>query len=170
MRKKTTFKKSIEIKEEKSNVWLKLADFGNVCHGHPSVTKSFITSEQKEGIGATRHCDFNMMNASAEERVTIWNEGKNITIEVVELKKMPGILTMQMDLSIESKGQNTILTATMTYSMKNVMFDIMNSIMMKKMNSKLLNGILAGHKLYIEKNIIVDDKTALDFSPIVSLN
>jgi hypothetical protein len=170
MGKITTIKREIEINQSKDKVWKALADFGKICHGHPAVSKSFITSTQKEGVGATRHCDFTMMGASAEEKVTEWNEGKNIKIEVLELKKMPGIKTMALDLAIRNKGEKTILTSTMAYSMKNGFFDVMNSLMMKKMNAKLLDGIMAGHKLYIETGTIVNDKTKLDLSQVTKFN
>jgi hypothetical protein len=170
MGKITTIKREIEINQSKDKVWKALADFGNICHGHPAVSKSFITSKQKQGLGATRHCDFTMMGASAEEKVTEWNEGKNIKIEVLELKKMPGIKTMVLDLAIRNQGEKTILTSTMAYSMKNGLFDIINSLMMKKMNAKLLDGIMAGHKLYIETGTIVNDKTKLDLSQVTKFN
>jgi hypothetical protein len=170
MGKTTTIKREIEINQSTDNVWKALADFGNICHGHPAVSKSFITSTQKEGVGATRHCDFTMMGASAEEKVTEWNVGKNIKIEVQELKKMPGIKTMVLDLAIKSQGGKTIMTSTMAYSMKNGFFDVMNSLMMKKMNAKLMDGIMAGHKLYIETGTIVNDKTKLDLSQVNKLN
>jgi hypothetical protein len=170
MGKATIIKREIEINQSKDKVWKALADFGNICHGHPAVSKSFITSTQKEGVGATRHCDFTMMGASAEELVTEWNEGKNIKIEVQELKKMPGIKTMELDLAIRNQGEKTILTSTMVYSMKNGFFNVMNSVMMKKMNAKLLDGIMAGHKLYIETGTIVNDKTKLDLSKVTKFN
>jgi len=170
MRPITKFRRSIEINVPKEKVWKALADFGNICHGHPAVDKSRVTSQQKEGVGATRHCDFNMMGASAEERIVEWNDGKNIKIEVYELKKMPGIKTTSMDLHIQEKNSNTLLTATMEYTMKNSFFDIMNSMMMKSMNSKLLDGILAGHKKYIETGEIVTGKTKLDLSQIIEAN
>lgn len=170
MGKSTIIKREIEINQTKDKVWKALADFGNICHGHPAVSKSFVTSTQKEGVGATRHCDFTMMGASAEEKVTEWNEGKNIKIEVLELKKMPGIKTMILDLAIRNQGEKTILTSTMTYSMKNGLFDIMNSLMMKKMNAKLMDGIMAGHKLYIETGTIVNDKTKLNLSQVTKFN
>lgn len=162
----TIIKRAIEINQTKDKVWIALADFGNICHGHPAVSKSFVTSAQKEGVGATRHCDFTMMGASAEELVTEWNEGKNIKIQVQELKKMPGIKTMELDLAIKNQGGNTMLTGTMAYAMKNGFFNVMNSLMMKKMNAKLLDGIMAGHKLYIETGTIVNDKTKLDLSQV----
>ncbi len=170
MQNKTTIKREIEINQPKEKVWQALADFGKICHGHPDVSKSFITSEQKEGVGATRHCDFTMMGASAEERVSEWNEGKNIKIEVYQLNKMPGIDTMALDLAISERGNKTILHSTMTYSMKNAFFDLMNSLMMKNMNARLLDGIMAGHKLYIETGTIVNEKTKLDLSQVVKIN
>jgi carbon monoxide dehydrogenase subunit G len=170
MRKLTIIKREIEINQTKDKVWKALADFGNICHGHPAVSKSFITSIQKEGVGATRHCDFTMMGASAEEKVTEWNEGKNIKIEVQELEKMPGIKTMTLDLAIRNQGEKTILTSTMAYSMKNGFFDMMNGLMMKKMNTKLLDGIMAGHKLYIETGTIVNEKTKLDLSQVTKFD
>ena len=42
--------------------------------------------------------------------------------------------------------------------------------MMKKMNAKLLNGIMAGHKLYIETGTIVNAKTKLDLSQVSTIN
>lgn len=170
MSKTTIIKREIEINQSKEKVWKALADFGNICHGHPSVSKSFITSEQKEGVGATRHCDFTMMGASAEEKVTEWNEGKNIAIEVYKLNKMPGIKTLVLNLAIEEKGGYTILSSTMTYTMKNGFFDFMNKVMMKKMNAELLNGIMAGHKLYIETGTIVNEKTQLDLEKVKIIN
>lgn len=170
MGKITTIKREIEINQSKDKVWKALADFGNICHGHPAVSKSFITSTQKEGVGTTRHCDFAMMGASAEEKAVEWNDGKNIKIEVEELKKMPGIKTLTMDLSIRNHGEKTMLSSTMEYTMKNSFFDLMNNLMMKNMNAKLLDGIMAGHKLYIETGTIVNEKTKLDISPVIKLN
>lgn len=166
MSKTTSIKREIEINESPDKVWSVLADFGNVCHGHPSVSSSYITSEQTEGVGATRHCDFTMMGASAEERITEWNEGKNIKIEVEDLKKMPGIKTMALDLEVVPDGENAKLIGEMNYTMKNGFFDFMNSLMMKNMNAKILDGIMAGHKKYIETGEIVDNKTKLDLSQV----
>lgn len=162
--------REIQINLSSQAVWDKLADFGNICHGHPAVSKSFVTSEQKTGVGATRHCDFTMMGASAEERVIEWVEGKTITIEVYELNKMPGIDKLSLTLSVAPAGESSVLRGTMTYTMKNVLFDIMNILVMKRMNSQLLDGIMAGHKKYMETGEIVNEKTALDLSQVLRVD
>jgi len=51
--------------------------------------------------------------------------------------------------------------------MKNVLFDIMNALMMKRMNSQLLDGIMAGHKKYMETGEIVNEKPPLDLTQVL---
>jgi len=169
MSRHTTFKRAIEVNVTPDKAWKTLADFGNICHGHPAVEKSRVTSTQREGVGATRHCDFTMMGASAEERAVEWNDGRNVKIEVYELKKMPGIDTMSLDLALEPKGNGTLLTATMQYTMKNAFFDGVNAVVMRKMNSQLLNGIVAGHKKYMETGEIVNKQTTLELDKVLEL-
>lgn len=166
----TTIKREITIQLPKEKVWALLADFGNVCHGHPKVSKSFITSSNTQGLGATRHCDFTMMGASAEEKIVAWNEGNSMKIEVYELKKMPGIKELSLDLSIKESGKDTILRGELNYSMKNAFFDFMNNLMMKKMNAELIDGIMAGHKKYFETGEIVTEKTKLELNKVVKIS
>ena len=165
----TTIKRKIEINASKEETWKAIANFGDICHGSPGVLKSHVTSQQKKGVGATRHCDFAMMGATAEERITEWKEGESLKIEVYELKKMPGIKTMQAEFQVKDNGAGkSILTATLEYSMKNGFFDIMNTLMMKSMNTKNWNGVLAGHKKYIETGEIVTQKTTLELDKVIA--
>jgi hypothetical protein len=167
MKNTTTIKRKIKIQKSKDEVWKAIADFGNICHGHPNVKTSFVTSDKKHGIGATRHCDFTMMKATAEERAIEWNDGQNIKIEIYELKNMPGIDKAYLDLRLNFVSENeTELSGIFEYSMKNKLFETLNSLAMKRSNGKLINGIMAGHKKYIETGVIVNDKTPLDLSQV----
>jgi len=166
----TTISREIEINTSKEEVWKAIAKFGDICHASPGVLKSHVTSEQQEGVGATRHCDFAMNGATAEERVIQWKEGESLTIEVYDLKKMPGIDKMKAKFSVRTKNNKTILRADLIYSMKNVLFDVMNSMMVKKMNTKLWNSVLAGHKKYIETGERVVKETVLEINKVINLN
>ncbi|MCP3928998.1 MAG: SRPBCC family protein [Bacteroidetes bacterium] len=167
----TIIKRKISINRSKDEVWKALADFGKICHGHPAVKTSHVTSEKKQGLGATRHCDFTMMNATAEERVVEWNEGSNIKMEVYKFENMPGIDTAILDLKIEALNEDkTMLTGIFKYTMKNILFDAINAIAMKRANAKLINGIMAGHKKYIETGEIVTDKTHLDLKKVIKIS
>jgi hypothetical protein len=75
---------------------------------------------------------------------------------------MPGIDTMALDLAITKNDNKTFFYRIMPYSMKNGFFDLMHSLLMNNINGKLLDGIMAGHKLYIEKGTIVNGKTKLN--------
>lgn len=169
MHQTTQIIREIPIHLPPEQVWAKLADFGNICHGHPGVKKSFVTSAQKSGVGATRHCDFTMMGASAEERVVEWTEGQSLTIEVYELRKMPGIDQLSLQLSIQPYTRGSMLRGHMVYTMKNVFFDVFNTLLMKTMNANLLDGIMAGHKKYMETGEIVNENTRLDLHQVLKV-
>ncbi|MFT5021213.1 MAG: ligand-binding SRPBCC domain-containing protein [Polaribacter sp.] len=165
----TTISREIEINASKEEVWKAIAKFGDICHASPGVLKSHVTSEQQEGVGATRHCDFAMMGATAEERITEWVEGESLKIEIYELNKMPGIDKMEAMFAVRTENGKTILRADLSYAMKNVVFDAMNSMMMKKMNTKLWNSVLAGHKKYIETGERVFKETPLEVDKVVAI-
>jgi carbon monoxide dehydrogenase subunit G len=167
----TTISRKIEINASKTDVWKAIANFGEICHASPGVLKSHVTSEQTKGVGATRHCDFSMMGASAEERILEWNEGESMSIGVYEFKKLPGIKTMVANFSVRETANNkTELTATLEYSMKNPFFNIMNVMMMKGMNTKNWNSVLAGHKKYVETGEIVTENTVLELDKVIKAN
>lgn len=166
----TTLSREIEINASKENVWRAIAKFGDICHASPGVLKSHVTSEQQEGVGATRHCDFAMMGATAEEKITAWKEGESLSIEVYDLKKMPGIKTMNADFMVRTENSKTILRADLHYNMKNMFFDIMNGLIIKGMNNKLWNSVVAGHKKYIETGERVVEKTVLELNKVINLN
>lgn len=166
----TTISREIEINASKEEVWKAIAKFGDICHGSPGVLKSHVTSQQQEGVGATRHCDFAMMGATAEEKITAWNEGKSMSIEVYELKKMPGIKTMNADFSVRTENDKTILRADLHYDMQNIFYRMMNTLMMKGMNTKNWNAVLAGHKKYIETGERVVQKTPLELDKVIALH
>ena len=170
MKSATTFKREIEINRPKEKVWQTIADIGNISHENPAVVESFVTSAKKEGVGATRHCDFTRLNASAEEKVVEWNEGKSVKTETYELRKIPGIATMAMEFAVREKGDHAILTGTMEYSMKNPFYDLLNQLVMKSRNEKLFDSIMAGHKKYIETGDIVYEKTPLDLKAVEKLH
>jgi carbon monoxide dehydrogenase subunit G len=166
----TTISREIKITKSKEEVWNVIANFGDICHGSPGVLKSYVTSDQKDGIGATRHCDFTMMGATVEEKIIEWKDGESLAIEVYEFKKLPGIKSMTAHFKVRTENNETILRADLKYDMKNVLFDMMNAMMMKKMNTTNWNAVLAGHKKYIETGERVVQKTVLELDKVIELN
>ena len=58
---KTVISRKVIIDAPKQKVWDALADFGNVQNMSPNIAKSYLTTEQVNGVGAERHCDFTAM-------------------------------------------------------------------------------------------------------------
>lgn len=84
----TSVKASIDIDVPKDKVWAILADFGNIAVFNPNLKGSFSTSEDSEGVGATRHCDLTPIGA-IEERVLNWKDGEEMLVAIYDGKNMP---------------------------------------------------------------------------------
>ena len=160
--KKTTISRKILIDAPKKDVWNFVSDFGGIYKGNPMVSKSYLTSDQKTGVGTTRHCDMNMMGASVDEKIIGWVEGESIKVDIYEKKNMPMVGNMVADFSVHEQGKQTLLKATMEYDMTGGMGDMMNAVMMKKMNVGVWEKLLAGFKKHIETKVIVEKRTPLD--------
>jgi len=167
--KKTIIKRKVTINAPKEKVWEALADFGNVQTLSPNIVKSVLTSEQKNGIGATRHCDFASMGAQVEERIVGWIEGESIEIDIYGSKNLPMITAMRATFTVSEDRDSTLLTGTFQYGMTNALGGLLNSLAMKKMNAKTWVGFIAGIKHHVETGEHVEKNTQLDKSGVLEI-
>ena len=124
--KNTIIKNSVIINASKEKVWDILSDFGNVQNLSPGIAKSYLTSTAKNGIGATRHCDFTSMGSQVEEKIVEWENGKSFKIELYDTKNIPMMKGMNAYFELESHKDGTKLSTTFTYHMKNIVGDLLN--------------------------------------------
>ena len=167
--KKTIIKNSVTINVDKDKLWDILSDFGNVQNLSPGIAKSYLTSETKNGLGATRHCDFTSMGSQVEEKIIGWNKGKSFKIELYDTKNIPMMKEMNAFFELETEKEGTKLTTVFEYQMNNVVGKIFNNLKMKSMNEKSWLQFLAGIKHYSETGETVDEKTNLDLSTVKSI-
>jgi carbon monoxide dehydrogenase subunit G len=172
--KSTLIECKVSIQATKEKVWAALADFGNVYRISPNITSSHLTSDQKNGIGATRHCDLTLMGAQVEERITKWEEGNSLEIEIYEAKNMPMVKDMVATFLIEKNGNensntHTILKATFEYRMSNFLGDVMNMMGMKKSFSRSFYRFIAGIKHHVETGNDINRESLLDVNAVMSL-
>jgi len=167
--KKTIFANEVVINAPIKKVWAALADFGNVYKMSNGVKSSHLTSKQKTGVGTTRHCDLVNMGAEVEEKITEWTQEKSISIDIYKTKKLPLVTNLKGHFTLEKQGTNTKVVGIFEYSMKNFIGDILNSLMMKRMNKKGWTGFLAGLKHYIEKGEEITTKTKIDTTPVMTI-
>lgn len=154
--------RTINIQAPRSAVWAGLADFGNISKLSAGVKSSRLTSEQSEGVGTTRHCDLEMMGATVEERITGWQEGESLDIDIYDFSKMPMVKSMGAEFRLEDAGEGTKLTASMMYDVgMGPIGWVMNAIMMKPMMAKNWSQFLAGVRHGIETGEVVNGDTPL---------
>jgi len=148
--------KEIEINAPQTKVWSVLADIGAVENYNPVVTKSYYTSDNRQGIGASRHCDLLPMG-SVEERIIEWDEGKSYKIEIFEGKSIPfkGIGTFELTDNGNSTNVKMIFEPIMGYGL---LGKIMGFLMKEKMN-KMIAGVVIGLKHHLETDELVTAET-----------
>ena len=148
--------KEIEINAPQTKVWSVLADIGAVENYNSVVTKSYYTSDNRQGIGASRHCDLLPMG-SVEERIIEWDEGKSYKIEIFEGKSIPfkGIGTFELTDNGNSTNVKMIFEPIMGYGLFG---KIMGFLMKKKMN-KMIAGVVIGLKHHLETDELVTAET-----------
>jgi hypothetical protein len=113
--KKTSITRKVYINASKQKVWEALADFGNVQALSPNIQKFHLTSKQKNGVGAQRHCDFVAMGAQVEERIVGWKEGESLKIDIYESKNIPMVIGELAEFKKSEEGKNTLLVGTFEY-------------------------------------------------------
>lgn len=148
--------KEVEINAPKAKVWSVLADIGAVEKYNPVVTKSYSTSENKQGLGASRHCDLLPMG-SVEEKIIEWDEGESYKIEIFEGKAIPFKGTGKFELT--ENGKSTNVKMTFEPDMGNGIFGKIMGFMMKEKMNKMITGVVIGLKHHLETDELVSAKT-----------
>ncbi len=146
----TQITKQIRINAPIEQVWDVVRDFGNINAFNPNLTNSYSTSENNEGLGATRHCDLLPMG-SIEERVIDWQDGVGYTIEIFDGEKQPPYKNAQGTFHLRGDGNQTIVTFSLQYEMKlGPIGALMNRVMLRSQFDKAALNIAQGLKHYIE--------------------
>ena len=137
-----------------SRVWAALADFSGVHRFHPYVQKSPLLSEQNGGVGAMRRCDFYDGNHIVE-RVSAWNEGHSLKIDIVE-GSMP-LVRAQGEMAVEPiDEQRSRVHFKMDYTPKfGAVGKMMDALMMRRQFNKLAGEVLDGLQTHLQTGAIV---------------
>ena len=111
----TKVRAEIRINAKQEIVWETLADLGAVSTWNPTIANSYYTSEAKEGVGASRHCD-SPDGGYVNERATQWEDGKLVRLHIYEgtvpFDKFYGTY------SISADGDETLASFTLEYDIR----------------------------------------------------
>lgn len=111
----TKLKSAIQISASKEKVWALLADLGAASAWNPTVKNSYYTTEAKEGVGASRHCDLRD-GSFVRERATAWTQGEALTLNIHE-----GAIPFENgygSYELKGDGQETIVNFTLEFDPK----------------------------------------------------
>ena len=146
----TTLHHEVKINAVPEKVWNVLADLEAVQYYNPLVVKTHYTSENRDGVGASRHCDFKP-NGFSKERVTDWIPARLLGMEVVDSSFPMRFTRWKTHLAADDGG--TRVTQELEYEMKfGLLGELLNKLMMRKKYDGILAEIFTGLKNYIEKN------------------
>ena len=111
----TTIRHEIHAACPPERVWALLADLEAVERYNSGVKRAAIEGGQIDGVGARRACDL-VPKGRVVERVTHWEEGRAVGLEVVE-SDWP-IHFMRWVTRIEPSGGGTRITQLLEYAVK----------------------------------------------------
>lgn len=143
-----TFTKSALIDRPRAEVWRTLADLEAVELYSPAVKTAEYTSERRDGIGASRYCDFHGPG-SVHERVVQWHEGERLGIGIE--KGFPAKNVVADFRLSDVDGNSTRVEVRFTYDPKfGPIGALMDRVMMRSYAEKAMHGLMKGLKHHSE--------------------
>jgi uncharacterized protein YndB with AHSA1/START domain len=165
----TTIQHEVYIAAPPAQVWQALADFGNIAIYNPGVSHSYLTSEQEQGVGMTRHCDLTLPGASLEERIIDWQEGQSYTLEIYQGQKLPPVHYIHVTLAVQPESEGSRASTRMEYKLKyGFLGALMDRLMVNKGMSGGMQGLLAGLKHYCETGELVESEQQVSLHAVAA--
>ena len=141
--------------------WKIIDDFGGIYKFHPLVESSPIINGKERGVGSERQCNF-YGNGAIKERITDYQAGKEMTIEIFEPGPFP-LKEAVANLSIKPIGADkTEVVFSINFTPKyGPLGWIMANLIMKSQFKKTFGQVLNGLQTHVETGKIVGERGVL---------
>ncbi len=126
---------SREIAAPVDKVWDALADFGNIYVWNPGVTKSFLTGDRPNDVGATRQCHLKPMG-TIQERIDGWVPRKELAIHIYEFSSSLPVKDGHALFRLSETEGGTLVTIDYTYQPR-----FIGRLMGGRLRTLLLKGL-----------------------------
>lgn len=137
----TTIRHRLEASCPPAALWSLLADLEAVARYNPGVRSARALEGPRTGIGASRVCELSP-SGRVVERVTVWEEGGAVGLEVVE-SDWP-IVFMAWTTRVEARGSGSVLTQELHYQVKfGPLGWLLDTLVMRRKLTSTLDGVLA---------------------------
>lgn len=132
-----------------TEVWQALGEIGDIYRWNPGVRASHTTSEQEEGLGATRYCDLGGKNYLDEE-VVLWQPNEKLTMRITGTN-LP-FATADIRFTLRPENGATVVTVSPLYTLKyGPLGELLDRVYVRGSYQKGMQSLLAGLKTYVEE-------------------
>ncbi|WP_420627464.1 SRPBCC family protein [Candidatus Leptofilum sp.] len=129
-------------------VWQALSNIGEIHQWNPGVCASHTTSEQTEGVGATRFCDLGGKNY-LDEAVVLWQPNEKLTMRITGTN-LP-FAEGDIRFTLWPEGDQTVVTVSPLYKLKfGVLGELLDRVYVRNNYRQGMDALLAGLKKFVE--------------------
>jgi hypothetical protein len=137
----TTIRHEVHAACSPERIWALLADLEAVGRYNPGVKHAAIEGARKSGVGAHRSCEL-VPKGRVVEKVTHWEEGRALGLEVVE-SDWP-IHFMRWVTRLEASDGGTRITQSLEYAVKlGPLGWLLDRLVMKRKLTRSLDDVFA---------------------------
>ena len=150
----TLITREIAINALPEKVWAVLSDYENVANWAPDVVSAHATTEESQGVGATRLCATSGFG-DIEEIVTDWREGESLSYSANgNLPLRDVVLTW----SVRAAGGRAVARLRASYEIKEGGPDgVMDRLDLRRTLAGAFETALLGLKYHVETGELVGD-------------
>ena len=144
----TQLQHAIRVAASPEKVWAVLADLETVQHYNSGVKRAKYISAEREGVGASRHCDLNP-KGWVKERVIAWEPRRAVTMELYESQWPLKFMRWRTELAPDGAG--TLITQQMEYQVKfGLLGGLLDRLVMRRKLDQTLAEVFVNLKRFIE--------------------
>jgi uncharacterized membrane protein len=130
------------------HVWNVLADIGGVHAWNPSVESSHLTSDQRAGVGTSRHCDL-AGKRYVKEMAVDWDPHYRLTMRMVDTN-LP-FTRADVRFMLRPAGKGTIVTVSPDYEVRfGALGRLLDRALGERKYRTRMHALLAGLKNHVE--------------------
>ena len=140
-----------------AKVWAAMADFPQVARWHPNVKMVDMLSENNQGVGASRRCNFHD-GTSVVERITESIEGESFTVELSDFGKQP-LAKAHATMSLKAEGSGSRVSIEMHYQVKyGPLGWLLGATMMRLVMKAIFKKVLRGLEYHVITDALVNSE------------
>lgn len=147
---------TVHVNAASSEIWSVLSDWSGVWRYQPWVLRSPQLSDQNEGVGAARRCEF-VDDTSIVETVTKWDVSRKIELELTETPKPMKGGWASIELNPVGAATNVTLVMDIKLGL-GPLNPIMGPLMMRPMMKKRIIKMLESLEYHIKTGGKIDHK------------